>query len=314
VHVLPSQVAAGVAAILGDGASVVEELAESWTVATRTVVVATGAAGPWSIVQWSVSPGAAGRRAMGRRLRLGRMVARLAPALPVPQVLGGDADGTTPYVVFRLVAGISGRELLGDDAGAAILGDAIGGVARQLAGIATAGLRLSRTWSDPDRLGAAAGRWLEKAGPSVHAGTARRVRDSIERLPDCFAGVQPVFAHGDLAPVNVLMRDGAVVALLDLERARLAHRLFDAAWLRLIIRCHHPSRWPASAGAFFSAAGIEPDAGTLERLNLLAVLQCLEMLVAAPAGRSEVRRDWADRLVLVLNWEDRPESEDRATS
>jgi aminoglycoside phosphotransferase (APT) family kinase protein len=299
---LPSEVAAGVTAVLGERARVVEELTAPWAAATRSVLVATDAAEGGFVVQWSVGARAADRRAMDRRLRLGRDLARLAPWLPVPEVLGGDGHGRTPYVVSRFVPGISGRELLGNDASAALVGAAIGRVAREIAGVPTAGLHLPRTWGDPARLGAAARRWLEEAGPSVGAVAARRIQGLVERLPDGFAGVRSVFAHGDLAPVNVLIRDGTVVALLDLERARLAHPLFDAAWWRWIVRYHHPARWPAAGGAFLSAAGIEPNAGTLAQLDMLAVLQCLEMLAATPPGRSATRAEWADRIVHVLEW------------
>ena len=75
-------------------------------------------------------------------------------------------------------------------------------------------------------------------------------------MPEAFEGTRPVFAHGDLAPVNVVMDGGAgpgvVVALLDLERARLAHPLFDAAWWSWVVRYHHPSRSPAAGHAFLS--------------------------------------------------------------
>jgi aminoglycoside phosphotransferase (APT) family kinase protein len=300
---LPSEVAAGVTAVLGQRARVVEELTPPWAAATRSVLVGTGAAEGGFVVQWSVGVRAADRRAMDRRLRLGRDLERLAPWLPVPEVLGGDGHGRTPYVVSRFVPGISGRELFGNDANAALVGAAVGRAAREIARVPTAGLHLTRTWSDPDRLGAASRRWLEEADPYVDAVAARRIRDVIERLPDGFAGVRPIFAHGDLAPVNVVMRDDTVVALLDLERARLAHPLFDAAWWRWIIRYHHPARWPAASGAFLSAAGIEQNPGTLTQLDMLAVLQCLEMLAATPPGRPPTRREWADRIVHVLEFD-----------
>ncbi|MGA3031308.1 MAG: aminoglycoside phosphotransferase family protein [Candidatus Limnocylindrales bacterium] len=299
---LPFEVAAGVTAILGDDASVVEELTPPWVTTTRSVLVGTGDPERRLVLQWLVSARAGDRRAIDRRLRLGPLVARRAPWLPLPEVVGGDTDGPTPYVITRFVPGISGREMLGNDASAALIGAAIGGLARELARVPTAGLRLSPTWSDSDRLRAAALRWLGEAGPSIGSVAARRVQGVIERLPDGFLGVRPVFAHGDLAPVNVLMGDDAVVALLDLERARLAHRLFDPAWLRFMIRYHHPSRWPAAGGAFLTTAGIDQDAGTLGQLNMLAALQCLEMLAATPRRRLDTRREWADRVVQVLDW------------
>jgi aminoglycoside phosphotransferase (APT) family kinase protein len=300
---LPPEVAAGVAAILGQPANVVEELTPPWATATRSALVGPEAAEMRFVVQWSASHRTADRGAMVRRLRLGREVARLAPWLPVPEVIGGDGRGPTPFVVSRYVPGVSGRELLGDDAGAEIVGAAVGLAARGIARVPTASLRLSRTWSNPDRLGAAARRWLRATGPDVDARAASRLEGVIERLPESFAGVRPVFVHGDLSPVNVLIRDGVVVALLDLERARLAHPLFDAAWWRWIVRYHHPAAWPAAGGAFFAAAGIEENETTLARLSALAVLQCLEMLASTPRGSSTIRREWANRIVRALAWE-----------
>ena len=323
---LPPAVAAGVARILGEAPRVVRELTSPWAATTRSVLVSTGAwdaaAPPQFVVQWSVDPDrddravdrgdraadrgdrAAdrhGRRAMGRRLRLGRDVARLAPGLPLPELLGGDADGPAPYIVWRFVPGVSGRDLLGNDADASLLGTAVGRAAREIAQIPTAGLRLPRTWGEADRLGTAARQWLERAGSSVDADTAARVRAVIERVPSAFAGVRPVFAHGDLAPVNVIIRAGEVGAVIDFERARLAHPLFDAAWWLWIVDYHHPARRVAAGGAFLSAAGVDQSEAALVCLDMLAVLQCLEMLAGTPSSRPAARREWADRVVHVLD-------------
>lgn len=307
---LPADVAAGAAAILGKRAIAVEDLTSPWAATTRSVLVATeggaegraeGGAGRF-VVQWSVTARASDRRAIGRRIRIGHDLARLAPRLPVPEILGGDIHGPTPFVVSRFVPGISARELLGDEAGAARVGTAIGLVQREIAAVPTAGLRLPRTWADPDRLGAAARLWLADAGPSISAASAQGVRDAIYRLPDSFAGVGPVFAQGDLAPVNVLLRDGAVVALLDFERARLAHPLFDAAWWSWIVRYHHATLWRAAGAAYLSAAGIDQNPHMLAQLNRLAVLQCLEMAASTPRRAQDARREWASRVAQILDW------------
>ena len=139
---LPPDVAAGVAAILGDGQRVVGDVTPAWSAVTRSLLVASGGGGAEFVVQWSVGARSADRRAIGRRLRLGRDLARVAPWLPVPEVVGGSVDGPAPYVVTRFVAGTSGRELLGDDAGAARLGAAAGRIARDVARVPVAGLRL----------------------------------------------------------------------------------------------------------------------------------------------------------------------------
>jgi len=297
--VLPLAVAPRVAEILGGPVRIVDEPHEPWASATGTVVVAV-ATGDRYVVQWSLASNSSDRRGMALRLRVGRQLARLAPDLPVPAVLGGDAGAPVPYLVSQFVAGASGRDLLGDDVGAALLGQAMGRMALRLAEVPAAGLRLSRTWSQADLLAPAATRWLEEAGSTVDSATARRLSGVIERLPEVHGGGEPVFAHGDYAPVNVLTRDGSVTAVLDFERARLAHPLFDAAWFRLMIRYHHPDRWPAAGGAFLSAAGMDSDAVTLRRLDALASLQVLEMIASTAARKPERRREWANRLACAL--------------
>lgn len=305
---LPREVAAGVAAILGDGVRVADDVTPAWSATTRSVLVVSGGGAAEFVVQWSVGGRRADRRGIGRRLRLGRDLARVAPWLPVPEVIGGSVEGPASYVVSRFTAGTSGRELLGDDAGAALIGAAAGRIAQEVARVPVAGLRLSRTWSEPALLAGAAGRWLAASRPDLPAAVARRVGEVVERLPAAFEGIRPVFAHGDLAPVNLVMDggagSGAVVALLDLERARLAHPLFDAAWWSWIVRYHHPARWPAAGPAFLSAAGIEETAEAAGRIEALAVLQCLEMLATTPRRRSEARREWAARIGRALEWGD----------
>jgi aminoglycoside phosphotransferase (APT) family kinase protein len=284
--------------LLGEPAIEIIDLGSPWTTSTRTERV-TLADGRRVVVQRAAG-GAAARATLGRRIRLGRLLPAIAPWLPVPEVRVGEATGPRPFVVTSFVAGISGRELLADDRGAAQLGRLMGELAAGLARVPTRGLRLGGTWSDPERLAAAADRWLNARAPDLGAGGARALERLLRRLPRELAGAAPVFAHGDLAPVNILVRDGGVVALLDFERARLAHPHFDAAWWHWIVRHHHPERWEAAGPAFLEAAGLEDSPATARRLDLLAALQCLEILHRA--RRAEARREWAARLLSVLDW------------
>ena len=253
------------------------------------------------VVQRAVG-GASARATIGRRMRLGRLLPAIAPWLPVPEVRDGEATGPRPLVVTGFIPGISGRELLADDGGAAQLGRLMGELAAGLARVPTRGLRLDGTWGDPARLAAAADWWLNASAPDLGTGGARALERLLRRLPRELAGHAPVFAHGDLAPVNILVRDGVVVALLDFERARLAHPLFDAAWWRWIVRHHHPERWEAAGPAFLEAAGLGDSPTTAKRLDLLAALQCLEMLHRARRRPPAARREWAARLLSVLDW------------
>ena len=286
--------------LLGEPAVEIADLSSPWTTSTRTERV-TLADGRRVVVQQAVG-GAAARATIGRRIRLGRLLPALAPWLPVPEVRGGEATGPRPYVVTGFVPGISGRELLADDRGAAQLGRLMGELAAGLARVPTRGLRLDGTWGDPERLAAAADRWLYAGTPALGAGGTRALERLLRRLPSELAGAMPVFAHGDLAPVNILVRYGVVVALLDFERARLAHPLFDAAWWRWIVRHHHPERWEAAGPSFLEAAGLEDSPATARRLDLLAALQCLEMLHRARRRPPAARREWAARVLSVLDW------------
>jgi aminoglycoside phosphotransferase (APT) family kinase protein len=147
---------------------------------------------------------------------------------------------------------------------------------------------------DGGRLAVAATRWLDRAARELTAAEAERLRVAIDRLPKCFAGRRPVFAHGDLAPVNVIVRDGRIAALLDLERARVAHPLFDAARWSGLVAYHHPDRWPAASRAFFAAAGLVLDDDARAAIGTLGAIQFLEMV--ATGGSAGRARYWSDML------------------
>ena len=276
------------------------DLGSPWTTSTRTERVTLGD-GRQVVVQRAIG-GASARATIGRRIRVGRMLRAVAPWLPVPEVLAGEATGPQPFVVTEFVPGVSGRELLADDPGAARLGRLMGELAVGIARVPTRGSRVGGTWGNPERLAAAADRWLNTSAADLGAMRARALGQLLRRLPRELAGAAPVFAHGDLAPVNILVRDGAVVALLDFERARLAHPLFDAAWWRWIVRHHHPERWASAGAAFMAAAGLADARATASNLDLLAALQCLEMLHRSQGGPAAARRAWAARLQDVLDW------------
>ena len=83
--------------------------------------------------------------------------------------------------------------------------------------------------------------------------------------------------------------------ILDLERLRLAPAAFDAAWFRLLVRHHHPERWPDAGPPLLAALGLPDDEATVATLDDLAVLACLERLAALPR-RSPGRLAWAVRV------------------
>lgn len=274
----------------------IADVTAPWGSSTRTQVVTLAGGGRVVLQRGSRW------RGMGKRLRLARLLPSRAPQIPWAELLAGDASGPRAFLVSRFVAGVQGGEMLWHDREAAALATRMGLLVPALAGVPTVGLRLSSLWGSPERLAASATRWLARSDPVLGPAAAAEVARMVDVMPQRLGGDRPVFAHGDFAPVNVILRDGWIAALLDLERARLAHPLFDAAWWRLMVRCHHPDRWPAAGPAFFSAAGLGTGRHVIERLDLLAVLQCLEMIGSSQRRSPATRAAWAGRLRTVLEW------------
>ena len=165
---------------------------------------------------------------------------------------------------------------------------------------AALGRSLPRTWADPGRLAAAAAGWLREAGAFLDQAATEAVRAGLDRIPALLAA-PPVVAHGDLAPVNLLVDGERLAGILDLERLRLAPPLFDAAWFRLLVRHHHPERWPDAGPPLLAALGLSDDAATAAKLDDLAVLACLERLAELPR-RSPGRLAWAVLAREHLAW------------
>ncbi len=291
------------------GSAVVEsaDVTKPWAT-TRSLVVRL-ADGRSVVAQWPADP-----RAFAQRVRLARLLPAVAAGIPVPPLVASDATPGRLLVVTRFVPGSAGDGLLGSDAGARLLGSELGRLSGRLARVPTQGLGLPATWADPARLARDAQAWLARSSDALEAAGVDRVGAAVATESLLLDDHSPsVFAHGDLAPVNVLFQDpGAgrdnadrvrIVAVLDFERARIAHRLYDPAWLRWIVRYHHPERWPALWPEFAEAAQIdEADETTLAKLDLLGTLQCLEELDATPRRRKGTRQEWARRVGAILSW------------
>ncbi len=252
------------------------------------------------------------RASARRRLRLGGRLADLLAAVGIPTapLIGGEGASTPPFVVYGTVDGTNGAESLATDAGAVRLARLMGALVPRLAAVDARGLRLPATWADTARLAQASRRRLERAAPRLDAATSGALRAAISKLERRFAGRLPAFAHGDFAPVNVLVapdrgrRGRTIAALLDLEFARLADPLLDAAWWGWIVRFHHPGRWPAAWPAFLAAAGLATDrkrepALFAERIRSLQLLRLLE-LADRRSGRAAT--EWAARLAATARW------------
>ena len=281
------------ARILGRGVTAVEDLTRPWATAVRTSLVTLDDGRV--VVHQAGLPTIAGRAGIARRLRLGRALGAAAPWLGVPAVLDGDPAADPPFSVTAFVPGRTGGELLGSATDAVVLGRVAGEAARAMALVParSLGVGLPRTWGDARRLRAAAERWL--------GGVDAIDRAIVDRIPALFDG-PPVLAHGDLAPVNLVLRGERLAGLLDLERMRVAPAGFDAAWFRLLLRHHHPEWWDAAGPAFLGAAGLGDGPGVVARLDDLAVLACLEAAASLPR-RSPAGASWVTRAREILGGE-----------
>jgi len=272
----------------------VTDLTRPWPTSTRTLLV-TLHDGERLVVQRGQAT-RAGRALISRRIRLGHALRTAAPALGVPEVLGGDPrDARGPWLASRFVEGRPGQELLAGDEDARALGAAAGTVAADVARLSPRGLRLPARWADPRLLARTATGWLAAVDDRLGPRDSAAVRAVIARVPSVLASSPAAVQHGDLAPVNLVLRDGRVAGLLDHERVRLAPAAFDAAWFRYLVRFHHPERWAAAGPAFLDARGIPDTPESTALLDDLAALALLE-LAAGSATRAAGRRQWADRL------------------
>ena len=120
-----------------------------------------------------------------------------------------------------------------------------------------------------------------EAGLPVHARNVIRTRlAQLSTIGDW----DPVVAHGDFAPVNIVLDDaGQIAALLDLDRVGPGPPDIDVAWWGWVVRHHHPEVWRASMITFLEAAGADNESAARERRAAL--------VLAALTGRgAQLRR------------------------
>jgi aminoglycoside phosphotransferase (APT) family kinase protein len=217
-------------------------------------------------------------------------------AIDVPEPVSVQRIGDRTVVVFPFVEGVVAAELLTTDEGAVTAGRACGEVAARLAAIDPTGLRLPGTWASGRALLAAVPEWVAALEPGSAGGARERSARTAQRAAREIDAAGPCFAHGDLAPVNVLVRDGRPAAVLDLDRARPAHPRYDAAWFGWVVGFHHPGVAGAAWSAFARASGLG------ERpVDDVAWLWPLLLLERAAGAQDDAERMlWSDRLSATL--------------
>ncbi len=258
--------------ILGERVVAARPVTQPWSTPTQTTVLTIGA-GTRIVVQT-----AADARAIVSRARLGRHLGEVAPWLPLPRVIAADTDGSPAWLITSFIDGASGRLMLSSPASTRALGELVGRLAAALARVPIAGLPAPGVWGAHAELDAAARAWQAGIIGQLDSRTTRRLGRLIDELPAVLGDEPPAFAHGDLVPVNLIVRSGVIAGLVDLEHARIADRHFDLAWFRWTLRWHHPDAVAEASRSALLAAGLADDASTRRRLDVLAALRCLELL------------------------------------
>lgn len=250
----------------------------------------------------------ADRITAGVRLHAAR---QLAPPLidhgvPVPRVLMQDLSGDVPWAAFERMPGEPGyvaadHDLSGETFPA--IAEQMGLLLRRFGELNPSDFDLPALWADPDALADAARQWVTNLEAHLTPDDAAAVRDIINRVPHLFDDRPTAVCHGDFGPQNVLVLDGRVSALLDLEDARLGDPLLDVAWWAWLIRAHTPAAFSATWTRFLGAAGLDPSADSFdERLLALIVLRLLETAEAYRLWAPEKHPGWATRVSRTLEW------------
>jgi aminoglycoside phosphotransferase (APT) family kinase protein len=233
-----------------------------------------------------------------------------AAGIPVPVFVAGhagqpadDETATEPHFVTIQVDGSPGNTLLDEPTEARALATAMGRLQRSLAAVdieVATDAGLDRTWVDPGALARSTRGWMADSAAWLDDATRLAIEHLIDQLPEMLVGRIGVLAHGDFVPVNVLVRDLAIVALLDWEDARIADPVLDVAWWLWVVHHHHPEVHRRIAGTFRDAAGIPSDETTASRMELLVTLRHLEILARSRGADSERTRRRAANLRSVL--------------
>jgi len=202
-----------------------------------------------------------------------------AAGIPSPTIVDLAAGNASTVFATEFVEGTNGAEMLAQDDGPALIGALLGDAWRRLHSIDPTGLPLPDAWAAPVGLADLSRARLSRAEGWLTKPEQRLAAAAIGALPEMLAGRLSGFVHGDLVPVNMLVRDGSLAAILDFEFVRLADPLLDAAWFDQVVAFHHPGAEPAAWQAFVSAAGIDAnDPRTGDLLRALPLVRLLEIL------------------------------------
>jgi aminoglycoside phosphotransferase (APT) family kinase protein len=249
-----------------------------------------------------IDPPARAADLLARAPRLAEALARVGLDTPVP--IPARSDPRRGVIVAPWMDGVPGMMALGGPDGAQNVGLAAGAAWRRLRDADTAVLALDDLWARPTTLATAARGWLARAEGSLGSSHAAAVARRIDDIAASSRGAIASFVHGDFVPANLLLRDGRLPCILDLETVRMGDPLVDAAWFSWIVRHHHPEAWPTAWSAFSQAAGIGHVDNSVRALMLaLPTARILENL-ADPALAPRSRDQWLAQLRAIAETTD----------
>ncbi len=241
-----------------------------------------------------------------RRVRI--MDALRKPAadkgITIPGVRKSDLDADPPWIVFEALPGVP----VPDSPETGLRGPrfplvawSMGAMLADFSELSCDDLDLDDAWARPRYLAARADAWAECLAPALSAEQGDALESVLIDLPDLFEGRPAVLAHGDFAPVNVLVEGTSITGLLDFESVRLADPLFDVAWWAWSVSFAGPEVFTSAFPAFLDGAGIDPsDPALVQRVRALQVVRMLELLNEHDLG-PDSWRTVHDRLVRMLS-------------
>jgi Ser/Thr protein kinase RdoA (MazF antagonist) len=224
--------------------------------------------------------------------------------LRLPRLLRADAKALPPYAIREYLPGIPGAALLGDLQGVAQMATKMGELLPQMTLVSLTRMTVDSRWARVFRLEQQVMTWMKQLQPLLTAQTSQRLKATLRLIPRLFEAL-PVFCHGDFCPVNVLFDEQSqteIIGLLDVEYARVAPALFDAAWWGWVLRFHHPEAWQIGWPLFCRAAQIHLTDTTNDQITVLQRLRCLELLAESHFLQRGVDA-WIERLEITLGWE-----------
>lgn len=224
--------------------------------------------------------------------------------LPIPRVLAANLDAPDPWAVYVRLEGQPGYERAGwdlSDRGWVSMAGAMGAAVYRIQIIPTDRTDLPDLWSRVDDLCVAARQWVEPLKPYLRRESSGKIDRVIGSTPTVLGDFFPVVAHGDFGPQNALFVGTTLTGIVDLEDARLAHPLLDAAWWNWLVRAHTPNAFARSWRSFLQGARADDTAPRLnDQMQVLTVLRLLEAAESFGRISPEKQPSWATRIEKQL--------------